>query len=65
MLPLRRAIHYGCSDHFKGLVESVVEGPALYDGLERRDLDYLEVFSGQGNLTQCLADAACLNWIPH
>ena len=40
---LCRAIHFGGSEHFKVLVESMVEREALYSGLSHRDLDVLEV----------------------
>ena len=57
----RRAIHFGCSDEFKRLVESLVEGEELYNGLRQRDLDYAEIFSGRGHLSEALNDVTYLH----
>ena len=60
MAVFRKAIHFGCSDEFKRLVESLVEGEELYNGLRERPLDYVEIFSGRGHLSAALNDVACL-----
>ena len=57
---LRRAIHFGCSEGFKRHVESLVDGEALFNGISHRDLDFAEIFSGCGHLSQQLWNAACL-----
>ena len=57
---LCRAIHHGCCAPFKGLVESILGPDQLVTGLPHRDLDWVEVFSGKGHLSQAMADVACL-----
>ena len=57
MVLLGRAIHYGCSQPFKAMVERIVPAQYLYSGVPFRDLDYCEIFAGRGHLSQAMAEA--------
>ena len=52
---LGRAVHHGCTEPFKRLVEDVIGPNCIYTGLYHRDLDWVEVFSGLGNLSEAMA----------
>ena len=67
MTLLRRAVHHGCSEPFKQLVESVIPREYLFSGLPsaNRTLDFLEIFAGAGNLSQALANASWFTMIVH
>ena len=55
---LGRAVHHGCSEPFKRLVEDVIGPNRIYTGLYHRELDWVEVFSGLGNLSEAMANVS-------
>ena len=57
---LTRAIHHGCSRPFQRIVEKILPGDQLQTGLAHRDIEFCEVFAGEGHLSQALGEVACL-----